>query len=126
MRAGAHNPDLGVRFPSSLFVSRFLNERHMAKTKTKKRTLKPAADRLVVKRIEAEVKDKSEGGIVLPESAVKKEKTQYATVEAAGEWASTAEVGSTVLIYKHVGVDVELDGQTLTVIEGKDVLATIA
>ena len=92
-------------------------------------TIKPLADRVVIKMVEAEETTKS--GIILTGSA--KEKPQVAEVVAVGpggvvdgkEVVMELKVGDKVLMSKYAGTEVKLDGQEYTILRQSDVLAKI-
>ena len=92
-------------------------------------TLKPLADRVVIKMVEAEETTKS--GIILAGSA--KEKPQIAEVVAVGpggvvdgkEVVMELAVGDKVLMSKYAGTEVKLDGQEYTILRQSDILAKI-
>jgi chaperonin GroES len=91
--------------------------------------IKPLADRVVVKMLENEETTKS--GIVLPGTA--KEKPQMAQVLAVGpggmedgkEIKMEVKVGDKVIISRYAGTEVKLDGQEMTIVSQKDVLAVV-
>lgn len=87
--------------------------------------IKPLADRIVVKMVEAEETTKS--GIVLPGSA--KEKPQVAEVKAVGpgteEVKMQVNVGDKVLISKYAGTEVKIDGVEYTILKQNDILAIV-
>lgn len=91
--------------------------------------IKPLADRVVIKMVEAEETTKS--GIILAGSA--KEKPQVAEVVAVGpggvvdgkEITMELKVGDRVLISKYAGTEVKLDGEELTILRQSDVLAVV-
>ncbi len=91
--------------------------------------IKPLADRVVIKMVEAEETTKS--GIILAGSA--KEKPQIAEVVAVGpggvvdgkEITMELCVGDKVLMSKYAGTEVKLDGQEYTILRQSDVLAKI-
>jgi chaperonin GroES len=91
--------------------------------------IKPLADRVVIKMVEAEETTKS--GIILAGSA--KEKPQVAEVVAVGpggivdgkEIVMELQVGDKVLMSKYAGTEVKLDGQEYTILRQSDVLAKI-
>ncbi len=91
--------------------------------------IKPLADRVVIKMVEAEETTKS--GIILTGSA--KEKPQVAEVVAVGpgsvvdgkEIKMELCVGDKVLMSKYAGTEVKLDGQEYTILRQSDVLAKI-
>jgi chaperonin GroES len=87
--------------------------------------IRPLADRIVVKMVEAEETTKS--GIVLPGSA--KEKPQVAEVMAVGpgtdEVKIEVKVGDKVLISKYAGTEVKMDGVEYTILKQNDILAIV-
>ena len=92
-------------------------------------TLKPLADRVVVKAVEAEETTKS--GIVLPGTA--QEKPQVAEVVAVGpggmvdgkEVAMTVKVGDRVITGKYAGTEVKCDGTEYNIVRQSDILAVV-
>ncbi|MBQ9758048.1 MAG: co-chaperone GroES [Clostridia bacterium] len=92
-------------------------------------TIKPLADRVVIKMVEAEETTKS--GIILAGTA--KEKPQIAEVVAVGpggvvdgkEITMELKVGDRVLMSKYAGTEVKLDGVEYTILRQSDVLAKI-
>lgn len=91
--------------------------------------IRPLADRVLLKPIEAEEKTKS--GIILPDSA--KEKPQEAEVVAVGPGKTkdgktqsmSVRVGDKVIYSKYSGDDVKLDGIEYTLVEEEKILAII-
>ncbi len=91
--------------------------------------IKPLADRVVIKMIEAEETTKS--GIILAGSA--KEKPQVAEVVAVGpggvvdgkEVKMELAVGNRVLTSKYAGTEVKVDGVEYTILRQSDVLAIV-
>ena len=92
-------------------------------------TIKPLADRVVVKMTEAE--ETTKGGIILASAA--QEKPSVAEVVAVGEGGYVdghevkmeLKVGDKVLIGKYSGTQVKLDGQEYTIVRQSDVLAIV-
>ena len=93
-------------------------------------TIKPLADRVVVKAVEAEEKTKS--GLILTASA--QEKPQIAEVLAVGPGkpsenggftAMTVKVGDKVIASKYAGTSVKLDGNEYVIVSEDDVLAVV-
>lgn len=92
-------------------------------------SIKPLADRVVVKIGEAE--ETTASGIILAGSA--KEKPQVAEVVAIGPGAVvdgklvpiTVKVGDKVLTAKYAGSEVKLDGETYTIVRESDILAIV-
>ena len=93
--------------------------------------LRPLHDRLLVKRLE-ESEAKSQGGIIIPDTA--KEKPQQAKVLAVGAGRITddgkvqpmdVKVGDQVFFSKYAGTEVKLDGEDLLIIREDDVLGVL-
>ena len=93
--------------------------------------LKPLADRVLIKKIEAE--DKTSGGIVLPDTA--KEKPQQGEVLAVGpgkldekgiRQPMEVKVGEKVLFAKYSGTEVKIDGIEYTILAERDILAIVS
>lgn len=91
--------------------------------------IKPLADRVVVKMVEAEETTKS--GIILAGSA--KEKPQIAKVVEVGPGVVVdgqkiemeVSVGDRVIISKYVGNEVKLDGEDYIIVRQEDILAVV-
>ena len=91
--------------------------------------IKPLADRVVIKMIEAEETTKS--GIVLPGAA--KEKPQVAEICAVGpggvvdgkEIKMELEVGDKVLMSKYAGTEVKFEGEEYTILKQSEILAIV-
>ena len=92
-------------------------------------SIKPLADRVDIKMVEAEETTKS--GIILAGSA--KEKPQMAEVVAVGpggnvdgkEITMYIKVGDKVLTSKYSGTEVKLDGTEYTIVRQSDILAVV-
>ena len=92
-------------------------------------TLKPLADRVVVKMTEAEETTKS--GIILAGTA--KEKPQVAEIVAVGpggivdgkEIVMEVKVGQKVITSKYAGTEVKCDGVEYTIVRQSDTLAIV-
>lgn len=91
--------------------------------------LKPLADRVIIKMVEAE--ETTKGGIILAGSA--KEKPEVAEVLAVGpggmvdgkEVVMTVQVGDKVITSKYSGTQVKIDGEELTIVRQNDILAIV-
>jgi len=91
--------------------------------------IKPLADRVVIKMLEAEETTKS--GIILAGSA--KEKPQIAEITAVGpggvvdgkEIKMEVKVGDKVMISKYAGTEVKVDGIEYTILRQSDILAIV-
>lgn len=83
--------------------------------------LKPLADKLVIKRLEAESKTAS--GIVLPDTA--KEKPEQGEVTAVGKDVKEVKKGDKVIFGKYSPTEIKVDGAEYLVIKEEDVLAIV-
>lgn len=98
---------------------------------TKEKTkLKPLRDRVVAKRLESE--EKYKGGIIIPDTAKKKQ--EMAKIISVGEGKKTEDgkliempvkVGDIILIDKYSGQDVTVDDQEYIIVKADDIIATI-
>jgi len=102
----------------------------LATASPSKLQLKPLADRVVVKKLDAE--EKTSGGIVLPDSA--KEKPQQGEILAAGPGrtddkgnrvAMEVKVGDKVLFAKYTGTEVKIEGVEYLILTERDILAIV-
>jgi len=102
----------------------------LATASAMKLQLKPLADRVVVKKLEAE--EKTAGGIVLPDTA--KEKPQQGEVLAAGPGKLNdkgtrepmeVKVGDKVLFAKYSGTEVKIEGVDYLILAERDILAIV-
>ena len=92
-------------------------------------TIKPLADRVVVKSVEAE--ETTKAGIILPGTA--QEKPQMAEVIAVGpgglvdgtEVVMTVKVGDRVITSKYAGTEVKADGTEYNIVRQSDILAIV-
>lgn len=92
-------------------------------------TLKPLADRVVIKRLEAE--ETTKGGIIL--TAAAKEKPDLSVVVAIGpggmvdgkEVKMILKPGDKVITSKYMGTEVKIDGEQLTIVKQSDVVAIV-
>lgn len=91
-------------------------------------TLKPLADRVVVKPSKAE--EKTKGGIIVPDTA--KEKPVWGEVVAAGPGRISddgklitleVKVGDQVLYGKYSGTEVTFEGEELLIMRESDIFA---
>jgi chaperonin GroES len=92
--------------------------------------IKPLADRILVKPLEAE--EKTKGGIIIPDNA--KEKPQKGEVVAVGpgkiadngqKITMELKKGDKVLYGKYSGTEVTVDSQEYLIVKESDVLAVI-
>ena len=91
--------------------------------------IKPLADRVVIKNVEAE--ETTKGGILLTNSA--KEKPQMTEVLAVGpggnvdgkEIVMHVVVGDKVITGKYTGTEVKVDGEEYIIVRQNDILAIV-
>jgi len=92
--------------------------------------LKPLADRIVVRAIEAE--ETTKGGIILPDTA--KEKPVEGTIVAAGPGKISddgkkiemeVKVGDKVLYGKYSGTEITVEGEEFLIMRESDVFAIV-
>jgi chaperonin GroES len=102
----------------------------MTKNTAVKTSLKPIGNRVVAKRLDAE--ETLKGGIILPDSAKKKQET--AKVIAVGDGKKTEDgkviqmpvkVGDIILMDKYSGQEVTLDDEEYIIVKADDIIAII-
>lgn len=92
-------------------------------------TLKPLADRVVIKAVEAE--ETTKGGIIL--AAASQEKPQIAEVVAVGPGGTVngkeikmyIKVGDKVITDKYTGKQVKIDDEEYTIVRQDDILVIV-
>ncbi len=92
--------------------------------------VEPLYDNILVKRLEAEAK--TEGGIILPDSAKEKPKqgqvvaTGKGSVNESGKRNSlSVKKGDTVIFASYAGNDLEVDGEEYLIMKEEDILAVV-
>ena len=97
-------------------------------TKTKTQ-LRPLANRVLAQRLEEEA---MKGGIILPDSAKKKQETALVLAIGPGKkdkqgnlLPMPVKVGDTVLMDKYAGQEVVIDDQELIIVKSDDIIAII-
>lgn len=94
-------------------------------------TIKPLADRVVVKPAEAE--EKTSGGIILPDTA--KEKPQEGTIVAVGPGKVSdngtkvpmeVKTGDKILYGKYSGTEITIEGEEHLIMRESDILAIVS
>lgn len=92
--------------------------------------LKPLSNRVLAKRLEAE--EKLKGGIILPDSAKKKQ--EIAIIIAVGPGSISkdgklqpmpVQVGDKILVDKYSGQEVSLDDEEFIIVKSDDIIAVI-
>ena len=95
-----------------------------------KLSIKPLGSRVVAERLEQE--ETLKGGIILPDSAKKKQET--ARVVAVGHGAVTEDgktlpmpvkVGDTILMDKYSGQEITIDDQEFVIVKAEDIIAIV-
>ena len=84
--------------------------------------LKPLADRVIIKMVEAE--ETTKGGSILTGASTE----QPETAEGMGdgkEIVMTVQVGDKVITSKYAGTQVKIDGEELTIVKQNDILAIV-
>jgi chaperonin GroES len=88
-------------------------------------SIKPLADRVLIKPTPAE--EKTLSGIIIPDSA--KEKPLRGTVLAVGNGTKDEEMvvkeNDIVMFGKYAGTEIELDGEKLLIMRQADILAIV-
>jgi len=103
----------------------------MAQTTTEKKVeLRPLGNRVLVKRLDAEQKLK--GGIILPDTAKKKQEQAAVIAIGTGKKDKTGKaipipvkVGDTILMDKYSGQEVTVNDEDLVIVRAEDIIAII-
>lgn len=83
---------------------------------------KPLGDRALAQIIERE--EKTESGIVLPDTA--KEKPQTADIVAVGDGEEVkVKQGDTIVFAKYAGTEIKLDGEDYMILDAEDILGIV-
>ena len=83
---------------------------------------KPLGERVLVERLEEDIKTAS--GIIIPDNA--KEKPLEGIVKAIGSEVKDVKVNDKVVFGKYSGTEVKLDGKEYLILKLEDVLGVIA
>ena len=88
-------------------------------------TVKPLADKVLLKSVEAE--ETTASGLYI--AAAAQEKPEFMVVEAVGpgteKFPMTVKAGDKVIITKYSGTEIKLDGTEYTIASVKDILAVL-
>lgn len=102
----------------------------MVNQAAKKITLKPLGSRVLVQRLEAEQKMK--GGIILPDSAKKKQESAKVVAIGSGKKLDDGKVipvpvkvGDIILMDKYSGQEVTVDDEEFMILKADDIIAII-
>ncbi len=92
--------------------------------------IRPLGNRVLAQRAEAQ--ETLKGGILLPDSAKKKQETARVLAIGTGkldkdgrEQPLPVKVGDVILIDKYAGQEVSLDGEDYLIVRGDDIVAII-
>lgn len=95
-----------------------------------KQKFRPLGNRVLVRRLEA--KETLKGGIILPDSAKKKQEKAEVIAIGTGKVEKSGKitpppvvVGDIILMEKYSGQEIELDGEEYVIVRGDDIIATI-
>lgn len=102
----------------------------MTQQTVKKTTLKPLGNRVLVQRLEQE--EKMKGGIILPDSAKKKQEAAKVIAVGSGKRLDDGKilpvpvnVGDVILMDKYSGQEVTVDDEDFVILKADDVIAII-
>ncbi|MFW5999316.1 MAG: co-chaperone GroES [Halanaerobiaceae bacterium] len=93
--------------------------------------IKPLNDKVAVKYVEVEEEEKTDAGIVLPDTAKKDEKPQQGEVIAVGSNCYSesgddkVEVGDVVVFDKFAGTEITVDDEDYIIVKFEDILAVV-
>ena len=91
--------------------------------------LKPLADKVVLKQVEAE--EKTKGGIILTSAGQEKPEIYEVIAVGPGGYIDGEDIemeverGDKVIMGKYSGTSVKLDGETYTIVRQQDILAIV-
>jgi chaperonin GroES len=102
----------------------------MAQQTEKKIALKPLGNRVVAKRLEQE--ETLKGGIILPDSAKKKQETAQVVAIGPGKTTKDGEtiavpvqIGDKILMDKYSGQEVNIDDEEYVIVNADDIIAIV-
>jgi chaperonin GroES len=102
----------------------------MAQQTVKNITLKPLGNRVLAQRLEA--KETMKGGIILPDSAKKKQETAKVVAIGTGKRLEDGKiipvpvkVGDLILMDKYSGQEVTIDDEEYMILKADDIIAII-
>ena len=102
----------------------------MTQATEKKISLRPLGNRVVAKRLEQE--ETLKGGIILPDTAKKKQETAEVIAVGPGSTAKDGKIipvpvkiGDKILIEKYSGQEVTLDDEEYVIVKGDDIIAIV-
>lgn len=102
----------------------------MTQQTEKKISLRPLGNRVVAQRLEQE--ETLKGGIILPDSAKKKQETAKVVAVGPGQTAKDGKlipipvsVGDTVLMDKYAAQEVTIDDEEYVIVKADDIIAIV-
>ncbi len=102
----------------------------MVQQTAKKITLKPLGNRVLVQRMEPQ--ETMKGGIILPDSAKKKQETAKVVSIGSGKRLDdgkilpiSVKVGDVILMDKYSGQEVTINDEEFMILKADDIIATI-
>lgn len=102
----------------------------MAQQTVNKTTLKPLGNRVLVQRLEPQ--ETMKGGIILPDSAKKKQETAKVVAIGSGKRLDDGKtvpvpvkVGDVILMDKYSGQEVNIDDEEYMILKADDIIAII-
>lgn len=102
----------------------------MTQQTLKKMALKPLGNRVLAQRLEAE--EKMKGGIILPDTAKKKQEKAKVVAVGPGKRLDDGKVvpvpvkvGDIILMDKYSGQEVTIDDEEFLILKGDDIIAII-
>ncbi len=102
----------------------------MATLTEKKLSIQPLGSRVVAQRLEQE--EKLRGGIILPDSAKKKQESAKVMAVGPGELSKEGKllpmpvkVGDVILMDKYAGQEVSIDDEDYVIVKADDIVAIV-
>lgn len=102
----------------------------MAQQTTNKLTVKPLGNRVLAKRLEQE--ETLKGGLILPDTAKKKQETAKVIAIGTGKSVKDGQVipipvkvGDTILMDKYAGQEVTIEDEEYIIVNADDIVAII-
>ncbi len=102
----------------------------MVKTTEKKTTVKPLANRVVAQRLEE--RETLKGGIIIPDSAKKKQEMLKVIAVGPGKKSDNdklipidVKVGDVILMDKYSGQEITVDDEEFVIVKSDDIIAII-
>jgi chaperonin GroES len=105
-------------------------EENMNQPKAKKHSLKPLGNRVIAQRLEET--ETKKGGIILPDTAKKKQEMARVVAVGVGTKCESGKVipppvkeGDLILMDKYSGQEVALDDEEYVIVKGDDIIAIV-